>query len=78
MTETTTAEAVETAWPEGVDLRYLTLVGATVDLYDADESHPAACLGCGDSASETDWHQAKAWAQSHAERCRALPRPTTA
>ncbi|URN11342.1 hypothetical protein LUW77_03365 [Streptomyces radiopugnans] len=69
--------STDTAWPEGNVLRYLTVGGATVDLYyiGFDKPHPAACLGCGDSASEKDWQKAKNWAQSHAERCRALPRP---
>jgi hypothetical protein len=93
-----------TAWPEGVIARYLTLVGSTVDLTHQNETQDgtkketrAACTGCKATTTQT-WadsypnhrrpgvthyqnqdkgdRAARAWAQSHAETCRALPKPT--
>ncbi|MEU7201423.1 hypothetical protein [Streptomyces sp. NPDC045470] len=76
-------------WPEGVFARYLTVAGATVDLikrYDA-WSVPdpvdvlGRCSGCWrdviHAADPTDdfERESRAWAQEHAEKCRALPRP---
>ncbi|MUN41445.1 hypothetical protein [Actinomadura litoris] len=78
------------AWPEGVIARYLTVGGATVDLMRSRAGITAVCRGCpvahatraferagsvrqdgGKRATE----QAQEWAQTHAERCRAMPRP---
>ncbi|MEZ7005692.1 hypothetical protein [Streptomyces sp. AD55] len=75
-----------TTWPEGVIARYLTLAGATVDVtgvdYDEDYERPDAhCGGCPQSFIEHsrylsgDLATAHRWAQEHAEKCRALPRP---
>lgn len=69
----------QTAWPEGVIARYLTVSGATVDLR-AERSDGAYidsgdCTGCG---FHIDWgplKYARQKAQAHAETCRALPRP---
>jgi hypothetical protein len=63
---------------------------ATVDLIEKDDRIVARCMVCPDT--EADFHfdpmctgaratgwatkQAADWAQSHAEKCRALPRPT--
>lgn len=74
-----------TAWPEGVIARYPTVGGAFVDIrHDTlyvDDVEPnvtfARCGGCGVHYSvlwaedEGPW----TWAQSHAESCRAVPRP---
>ena len=79
-------------WPEGVIARYLTVGGATVDITHADdpEATVAACGGC-PAYQTTEWTRhagrwdsgvtgsdkaAHAWAQSHAEVCRAMPKPT--
>lgn len=93
----------QTAWPEGVIARYLTLVGATVDITHQTQTQDgtkketrAACTGCKAATTHT-WadsypnyrrpgvthyqnqdkgdRAARAWAQSHAETCRALPAP---
>ncbi|MEU0624998.1 hypothetical protein ABZ329_29575 [Streptomyces rubiginosohelvolus] len=69
----------QTAWPENVIARYLTVGGATVSIWAADQWTPvtAACGGC--SASNEDGgvnsSDPKRWAQSHAETCRAIPKP---
>lgn len=97
----------QTAWPENVIARYLTVGGATVDLFEESGYYiptpptqtRAHCNGCGTEQTE-EWgfsisahehggeqpaefdangqyatprvHQ---WAQSHAETCRAIPKP---
>ncbi|MER6601161.1 hypothetical protein [Streptomyces parvus] len=97
----------QTAWPENVIARYLTVAGATVDMFEESGYYiptpptqtRAHCNGCGEEQIE-EWgfsigaheygreqpadfdangqwvtprvHQ---WAQSHAETCRALPKP---
>ena len=112
--------AQTTTWPEGVVARYLTDVGATVDITTPhverqvgehaivpigdgltvqkkpeiviDVTITARCSGCPDDYTATylglfpfalkglvDGHygrDAREWAQAHAEKCRALPRPT--
>ncbi|EGE40809.1 hypothetical protein GTY83_07140 [Streptomyces sp. SID4928] len=94
----------QTAWPENVIARYLTLVGATVDLTHRNEAEDgkkkatrAVCTGCRAVTVQT-WadsypnyrrpgvtefqnqdkgdRAARAWAQKHAETCRALAAPT--
>lgn len=55
-----------TTWPDGVTARYLTAGGATVDV----TAHNTTCTGCA-----TAWPYGNAFAQSHAEKCRAIPRP---
>lgn len=70
-----------TVWPEGVIARYLTIGRATVDI---SEQCMSRCTGCGEDDSEdifvsrcgTTLSRARRWAQAHAEKCRALPRPT--
>jgi hypothetical protein len=70
--ETTTAPA----WPEGVIARYLTVAGATVDRTGGGDFTGYRCKGCGDDGG-TGWAEStvREWAQSHAETCRALPKP---
>ncbi|WP_369169205.1 hypothetical protein AB5J49_15420 [Streptomyces sp. R28] len=74
-----------TDWPEGVIARYLTHAAEllhdpdlTVDVAKGTEESTATCRGCGIRwrkwAYETG--AVKQWAQQHAEKCRALPRPT--
>lgn len=70
-----------TAWPENVIARYLTLANATVDLIRTNDSSPdyidrGHCTGCGHSISWMREEYGREQAQSHAETCRALPRPT--
>ncbi|RDV48189.1 MULTISPECIES: hypothetical protein [unclassified Streptomyces] len=71
------------AWPENVIARYLTVGGATVDLTNDPHWHCLACPGTsrgqytgpfGDPFTLTEIHKQ---AQSHAETCRALPKPVT-
>ena len=116
-----TAQSVPSAaWPEGVVARYLTDVGATVDITTPHTERQvgehaivpigdglsvqkkpetvidvtitarcSACLGIDESTylglypfaleGLVDSHYgrgARQWAQAHAEKCRALPRPT--
>jgi hypothetical protein len=89
-----------TAWPEGVITRYLTVGGATVDITQRPRQIDsgqlldgiATCLGCGarkvvDRVPEDCWggpehaltantDEARRWAQTHADTCRAMPKPT--
>ncbi|WP_225840291.1 hypothetical protein [Streptomyces sp. NK08204] len=66
-------------WPDGVIARYLTVAGATFDLKQDETSRGYAdsgdCNGCGHHIGWTRVDIARQEAQSHAERCRALPRP---
>ncbi|MCY0917017.1 MULTISPECIES: hypothetical protein [unclassified Streptomyces] len=70
----------ESTWPEGTLARYLAVGGASVGVLEASEWMPeyALCYGCGRSSSDggPDSSQPDRWAQSHAETCRAMPRPT--
>lgn len=70
----------KTPWPEGAIARYLTVGGATVDATDTIWT----CAGCDDTSRgkyTNPWgtpHPAdeiKRQAQSHAETCRAMPKP---
>ncbi|WP_318201068.1 hypothetical protein [Streptomyces sp. SCL15-4] len=70
-----------TVWPEGVIARYLTVVGATVDLTGEGYDTKGVCGGCAgtpytDGYGSSHIDVARRWAQAHAEKCRALPRPT--
>lgn len=68
-------------WPDGVEARYLTVGGATVDI---DKRAHWRCNGChgtsvgaytgpfGDAFTLGDIREQS---QAHAEKCRALPRP---
>lgn len=71
-------------WPEGVVARYLTVGGATVDIRGSYPKYwrctacPATSVGqytnpWGTPFSDTEIHKQ---AQGHAEKCRAMPRPT--
>lgn len=67
------------AWPNGVIARYLTVGGATVDI---DDRNSSQCTGCDQTDENDRWvsrtnstSRARTWAQAHAEKCRALPRP---
>jgi hypothetical protein len=62
-------------WPEGVIARYLTTVGATVDLRGTRDSASYKCWGCDDSTALYGERRTRELAQDHAEKCRALPRP---
>jgi hypothetical protein len=62
--------------------RYRTEGGATVEVTAVEVTDPgdhrAACTGCDatwslDSASDWSLEQVKSWAQTHSEKCRALP-----
>lgn len=69
-----------TPWPDGVIARYLTVVGAHVDLTGEGYNTKGVCGGCQGTPSTDGYHSshidvARLWAQRHAERCRALPRP---
>lgn len=67
------------AWPDGVIARYLTVAGATVDLIktkpDSGYVDGGDCTGCGYHIDWTTVNSARYKAQTHAETCRALPRP---
>lgn len=63
-------------WPEGVSARYMNLAGATTDIRESTGGYTtAACQGCL-YAWTGDVIAAHGRAQTHAEKCRALPRPT--
>jgi hypothetical protein len=72
-----------TTWPENTVARYLTVGGATVDITQRDEyQFSATCAGCGTNTwgtfnAATDSEKTmRGHAQTHAETCRAIPRPT--
>ncbi|MER6534332.1 hypothetical protein ABT215_11075 [Streptomyces sp900105755] len=72
----TSMQPGSTPWPKGTIARYLNLVGATIDVrHDSDGYTQAACTGCPFrlTGDELATHEQ---AQTHAEKCRALPRPT--
>ncbi|MEU3528854.1 hypothetical protein AB0E62_34235 [Streptomyces sp. NPDC038707] len=71
------ARSESAAWPEGVIARYVTVGGATVDVRGGGDSTGYECTGCPYESSPF-WHHSIAHehAQKHAEKCRALPRPT--
>ncbi|MEU4496952.1 hypothetical protein AB0F96_26790 [Streptomyces sp. NPDC023998] len=77
-------------WPDDVTARYANLTGATVDVRTEETNVRAVCSGCpaaeqsyplrepGKHTGYEPRHavvSAQMWAQGHAERCRALPRP---
>jgi hypothetical protein len=75
----------ESTWSEGVIARYLTKAAEilgddiTVDVVQNDGRTRAHCHGCGlEPTDEPDYLAAHAYkkAQEHAEKCRAMPRPT--
>ncbi|MFE9886849.1 hypothetical protein [Streptomyces scopuliridis] len=85
-----TSAQIETAWPEGVIARYLTLAGQSlgvpdlaveIAINDADPDerlYVPRCKGCGEYDWRDNTHElaARNWAQGHANKCRAMPRPT--
>ncbi|WP_258562956.1 hypothetical protein [Streptomyces phytophilus] len=68
-------------WPGGVLARYLTVGEAVVDVIDKGEGHSSVwryemeCGGCTEKISDRSEYGIRRRAQSHAERCRALPKP---
>ncbi|MEU2730089.1 hypothetical protein ABZ650_20470 [Streptomyces griseoviridis] len=91
LTSQMTYRARTAPWPANVHARYLTVGGATVDTVETDEALTSTCGGChargvdyfdpmctGSRMENHTRGQAHAWAQAHAEKCRALPRPGTA
>lgn len=58
-----------------IAIRYQTVGGAMTLVRGRHIHHSAGCTGCGEEASFLE--DAKAWAQAHAETCRALPRLST-
>lgn len=75
-----------TQWPDGQIARYRTRGDATVDLIPGpDGSIDVDCLGCGHheqqslyratDAAERNERMARARAETHADRCRAIPPP---
>lgn len=76
-----TTETQQDAWPEGVIVRYVTVWGATVDLSGTNSEATGVCTGClavfpDHTHLRTTLNAARGWAQGHAEKCLALPRPT--
>lgn len=76
----------QAAWPEGVIARYLTVAGvalANPELAVEVTHFPASrCKGCGEDDADDRFvcaynseRRAREWAQAHAEKCRAMPRP---
>lgn len=73
--------AQPTVWPEGVIARFLTRNGATVDLTGNRDAADGICTGCLAIYDDTSplyygLIAVRRWAQDHAEKCLALPRPT--
>ncbi|MEU3507650.1 hypothetical protein ABZ733_06940 [Streptomyces longwoodensis] len=68
-----------TPWPDGVIARYLTVGGAPVNVSDKGEDtywrYDTACTGCPHSDSFKAEEHSRRDAQTHAEKCRAMPRP---
>ncbi|MDT0381407.1 hypothetical protein RM572_21855 [Streptomyces sp. DSM 42041] len=75
--ETPVSDTTATAWPKGVVARYLTVAGATVDVTGSGHRTRYRCTGCPEGIGAV-WAESSAHkhAQSHAEKCRALPKPT--
>ncbi|WP_411121288.1 hypothetical protein [Streptomyces sp. x-19] len=72
--------STQSTWPEGVIARYLTAGGATVDLTGSKYDASGSCGGCQQTFSGSGYVSrwlsvARSWAQDHAEKCRAMPRP---
>jgi len=78
-----------TTWPKGVIGRYLTEAGKaladpsmTVDIVDrGDDDIDGRCNGCEETFEDSsyitnDLGTVRHWAQEHAEKCRAMPRPS--
>lgn len=79
----------QAAWPEGVIARYFTLaaevlgdLSITVDVTNSEgisgDTATATCTACGTFYKNSRCYTASTvlpWAQEHAEKCRAMPRP---
>lgn len=52
--------------------RYLTVGQAVVTVTNHGEAH---CAGCGEDKASGTERAGRSWAQGHAERCRAMPKP---
>ena len=67
-------------WPDGTIARYWTIAGATVDITELGDNaslgYNLACTGCPHWETPRTEDEAHRHAQAHAERCRALPRPS--
>lgn len=82
-------DKTQALWPENVVARYLTVGGATVDLVEKSDEITGSCNGCpneshsfhfdpcctGDRMEQFVTSQATGWAQTHAGKCRAMPKP---
>lgn len=77
------------AWPKDVVARYLTDAGRaladpsmTVDItVNNDDDIDGRCNGCEETFEDSpyitnDLRTVRHWAQEHAEKCRAMPRPS--
>lgn len=77
-----------TVWPEGVIARYLTDAGKaladpsmTVDIIDRGSGDiDGQCRGCEETFEDSPYISdelgtVRHWAQEHAEKCRAMPKP---
>lgn len=70
-----------TSWPKGVVARYLTVGGATVDVDDTPHWRCTGCPGTSYGAYTNPWDTPftpaaiAEQAQTHAEKCRAMPKP---
>lgn len=66
-------------WPEDVAARFLAVCGAVVEVRELPPGdaldYEAICGGCTALKQFSYYSPACAWAQQHAERCRALLRP---
>lgn len=79
----------QSAWPEGVIARYLTDAGKalgdrsmTVDIINrGSDDIDGRCHGCEETFEDSpyitnDLMTMRHWAQEHAEKCRAMPKPS--
>ncbi|GGQ83660.1 hypothetical protein [Streptomyces flaveolus] len=66
-------------WPAGTIARYWTVAGATADVTETKDGefyqYNVKCTGCPHTDTSRIVDNAHRWAQAHAEKCRALPRP---
>lgn len=79
MTQQPVSTPWQVPWPEGTIARYWTVAGATVDVTDKGvreyQRYATNCTGCPYEDEVSMEAIAHRDAQTHAERCRALPRP---
>lgn len=76
--------STETTWAPGVTHRYITkgaeitgdhTIAVEVSTYSSGDAS-SRCTGCGHPERTYYAHEIKYRAQQHAEKCRAVPRPT--